>query len=120
MVLIRTLAEVSGEQSGDLLLLSWGSTYGAAKTAFDKLTGEGHKISFLHLKYLNPFPKNLGEILYNFKRILIPELNSGQLKMIIQSKYLVPVINMSKVQGKPFKAIEIEEKLVELLNEKGN
>ena len=114
------LAEVTGEQSGDLLLLSWGSTYGAAKTAFDKLTAEGNKISFLHLKYLNPFPKNLGEILYNFKRVLIPELNTGQLKMIIQSKYLVPVISMSKVQGKPFKAIEIEQKLVELLNEKGN
>jgi 2-oxoglutarate ferredoxin oxidoreductase subunit alpha len=111
-------AEISGDKKGDLLILSWGSTYGAAKTAYDKLTNEGHNMSFVHLKYLNPFPANLGEILNNFKRIFIPELNMGQLKMIIQSKYLVPVIGLNKVQGKPFKAIEIEEKLVELLNHK--
>jgi 2-oxoglutarate ferredoxin oxidoreductase subunit alpha len=110
--------QVQGEKEGDLLLLSWGSTYGAAKTAFDKLQSDGHKISFLNLKYLNPFPENLGEILFNFKRIFIPELNLGQLKTIIQSKYLIPVIGLNKVQGKPFKAVEIEEKIIELLNEK--
>ncbi|MFC2124920.1 2-oxoacid:acceptor oxidoreductase subunit alpha, partial [Bacteroidota bacterium] len=112
------LAELMGEEKGDLLLLSWGSTYGAAKTAFDKLRGEGIKLSFVHLRYLNPMPKNLGEILYNFKRILIPEMNMGQLKIVIQAKYLVPAIGLNKVKGIPFKAIEIEEKIVELLNEK--
>jgi len=111
-------AEIYGESKGDLLILSWGSTFGAAKTAYDKLTKDGHTLSFVHLKYLNPFPENLGEILNNFKRIFIPELNMGQLKMIIQSTYLIPVIGMNKVQGKPFKAVEIEEKLVELLNHK--
>jgi len=111
-------AEVHGEKQGDLLILSWGSTYGAAKTAYDKLTAEGKNISFVHLKYIHPFPENLGEILYNFKRILIPEMNMGQLKIIIQSKYLVPVIGFNKVMGIPFKAAEIEDKIVELLNHK--
>ncbi len=110
--------ELTGDKEGDLLVLSWGSTYGAAKTAYDKLIDEGHKLSFAHLKYIHPFPKNLGEILFSFKRILIPEMNMGQLKTIIQSTYLVPVIGMNKVQGKPFKAIEIEEKILELLNQK--
>jgi len=110
--------EVEGEKEGDLLILSWGSTYGAAKTAFDKLREEGRKLSFAHLKYIHPFPKNLGEILFNFKRILIPEMNTGQLKTIIQSTYMVPVIGLNKVQGKPFKAIEIEDKILELLENK--
>ena len=72
------------------------------------------------LKYIHPFPKNLGEILFSFKRILIPEMNMGQLKTIIQSTFLVPVIGMNKVQGQPFKAIEIEETIHELLNKKEN
>ena len=108
-------AVVEGESKGDLLLISWGSTYGAAKTAFDNLRKEGHKLSYLNLKYLNPMPANMAEVLKGFKRILIPEMNLGQLKMIIQSKYLVAVDGLHKVQGKPFKAIEIENKLREML-----
>ncbi len=111
-------AELMGETEGDLLILSWGSTYGAAKTAFDQVRKEGKKVSFVHLRYLNPFPKNLGEILNNFNRIFIPEMNMGHLKILIQSRYLIPVIGLNKVQGIPFKAVEIEEKVLELLNEK--
>jgi 2-oxoglutarate ferredoxin oxidoreductase subunit alpha len=107
--------EVMGEQEGDLLLLSWGSTYGAAKTAVDRLHANGHKVSFAHLRYLNPFPKNLGDILHRFERVVIPELNLGQLKNLIQAKYLKPVIGINKVQGKPFKSVELEEKLNVLL-----
>lgn len=107
--------EVVGEQEGDLLLLSWGSTYGAAKTAIDRLHANGHKVSFAHLRYLNPFPKNLGDILHRFERVVIPELNLGQLKNLIQAKYLKPVIGINKVQGKPFKSVELEEKLNVLL-----
>jgi 2-oxoglutarate ferredoxin oxidoreductase subunit alpha len=106
---------VEGEQNGEVLLLSWGSTYGAAKTAFDTLHREGKNISFLNLKYLHPLPSNLGSILKRFKKILIPEMNLGQLKMVIQAKYLVPVDGLHKVQGKPFKANEIENKLREML-----
>jgi 2-oxoglutarate ferredoxin oxidoreductase subunit alpha len=108
-------AIVEGEQGGDLLMISWGSTYGAAKTAFERLKENGRAISFLHLRYLNPFPRNLGEILKRFQRIAIPELNMGQLQLLIQAKYLKPVIGIHKVQGKPFKSVEIEEKLESLL-----
>lgn len=108
--------EVIGEQEGDLLFLTWGSTYGAAKIAVEKLQVNGHKISHAHLRYLNPFPKNLGEVLHRFERVVIPELNLGQLKNLIQAKYLKPVIGINKVQGKPFKAVELEEKITVLLS----
>jgi 2-oxoglutarate ferredoxin oxidoreductase subunit alpha len=107
--------EVFGEAEGDLLLLSWGSTYGAAKTAFENLRAQGQKVSFAHLRYINPFPKNLGDILHKFDHVVVPELNLGQLKNLIQAKYLKRVIGINKVQGKPFKALELEEKLSKLL-----
>lgn len=108
-------AVIEGEQSGDLLIIGWGSTYGAIKNAFDKLRKNGHKLSFVHLRWLNPFPANLGQIINKFDRIFIPEGNLGQLAFIIQSKYLRPVIGYHKVQGKPFTAIEIENELLKLL-----
>lgn len=107
--------EVMGEPEGDILLLSWGSTYGAAKSAVLKLKAAGYNLSFANLRYLNPFPKNLGDVLHRFERVVIPELNLGQLKNLIQAKYLKPVIGINKVQGKPFKSIELEEKLMVLL-----
>jgi 2-oxoglutarate/2-oxoacid ferredoxin oxidoreductase subunit alpha len=110
--------EVVGDAPGDLLLLSWGSTYGAAKTAVDNLKAKGHTVSFAHLNYLNPFPKNLGDVLHKFERVVIPELNLGQLKNLIQAKYLKRVIGINKVQGKPFKAVELEEKILMLLNQR--
>ncbi len=108
--------EVIGEQEGDLLMLSWGSTYGAAKTAVERIRAKGNKVSFAHLRHLNPFPKNLGKVLHRFERIVIPELNLGQLKNLIQAKYLVPVIGINKVQGKPFKSVELEDKITMLLS----
>jgi 2-oxoglutarate ferredoxin oxidoreductase subunit alpha len=111
-------AVVFGEQEGDLLMLTWGSTFGAAKTAFERVKANGHPISFCHLRYMNPFPKNLPEILNRFERVLVPELNMGQLKLLLQGKYLKPIIGVSKVQGKPFKSTELEEKIMSLLTEK--
>jgi 2-oxoglutarate ferredoxin oxidoreductase subunit alpha len=111
-------AIVEGEQQGDLLLISWGSTYGAAKTAFERLKEKGTPVSFVHLRYMNPFPKNLASILDRFQRVVIPELNMGQLQFLIQAKYLKPVIGIHKVQGKPFKSVELEEKLENLLTQK--
>jgi 2-oxoglutarate ferredoxin oxidoreductase subunit alpha len=108
-------AQVEGEPSGDLLMISWGSTYGAAKTAFEKLRVRGQKLSHVHLRHLNPFPKNLGDILKRFKRVVVPELNSGQLKWLLQARYLKPVIGIGKVQGKPFKSVELENELKALL-----
>ena len=111
--------EVIGEQSGDLLVVCWGSTYGAVKTAHDKLTAQGKKLSFTHLRYLNPLPKNLGEILSKFKRILVPEVNMGQLKFILKSHFMREMDELHKLQGIPFKAIEIENKVLEMLNQGG-
>jgi 2-oxoglutarate ferredoxin oxidoreductase subunit alpha len=107
---------IEGEQEGDLLVLGWGGTYGAIKDAFDKLRNEGHKLSYVHLRHLNPFPKNLEEVLRRFKRILIPELNSGQLKILIRATYMIDSIGLNKVQGLPLKAQDVEVKLYELLN----
>ncbi len=109
-------AKVEGEPEGNLLIIGWGSTYGAIKTAFDRLRSMGHKVSYLHLNHLNPFPANLGEVLFSFKEILVPEMNAGQLKTILQAKYLIPVIGYNKIQGMPFKSYEIEAKVLELLN----
>ena len=110
------LAEVEGEQSGDLLIIGWGGTYGAIKDAFDKLRSQDKKVSYCHLRYMNPLPKNLGEILGKFERILIPELNNRQLATILQAKYLKPILGLNKIQGLPLKADEVEEKVNQLLN----
>ncbi len=109
------LQEVYGDPEGDLLVLSWGSTYGAAITAVHKLRDQGASISHAHLRYLNPFPKNLGDILQRFKKVVIPELNLGQLRLLIRARYLVDAVGLPKVQGLPFKVSEIVAKCEELL-----
>ncbi len=109
------LLKVEGDNEGDVLVLGWGSTYGAIKGAVETKRAEGKSVSHAHLRYLNPFPKNLGEILYKFKHVLVPEINMGQLVKIIRWKYLVPAVSLNKVQGIPFKAKEIEEKIDRIL-----
>jgi 2-oxoglutarate ferredoxin oxidoreductase subunit alpha len=109
--------QVHGDSEGKVLVLSWGSTYGAAITAVDALREKGASISHAHLRYLNPFPKNLGDILRRFQKVLIPELNLGQLLLLIRGKYLVDAVGLSKVQGLPFKVSEIRAKCEELLGE---
>ncbi len=109
------LAEVEGDAQGDLLVVGWGGTYGAIRTAVERKRREGKSVSHLHLKYLNPMQKNVGEILYKFKNVLVPELNLGQLAKLLRAKYLVPAITLSKVQGLPFRSVEIEEKIDELV-----
>jgi 2-oxoglutarate ferredoxin oxidoreductase subunit alpha len=107
--------DVYGDSEGELLVLSWGSTYGAAITAVDKLREEGASVSLAHLRYLNPFPKNLGDIISRFNQVLIPELNLGQLRLLIRAKFLVDAQGLSKIQGTPFKVSEILAKCHELL-----
>jgi len=105
------LQELDGPDSGDLLVLSWGGTYGACATAVHTALADGKKVSHCHLRYLNPFPKNLAEILTKFDKILIPELNLGQLGSVIRSTFLIDAIGLNKVQGKPFSVGEILEKI---------
>ncbi len=108
-------AKAEGDKKGDLLVVGWGSTYGAIKTAVMRHRAKGNSVSQLHLRHLNPLPKNLGEVLYSFKNVLIPEMNLGQLIKVLRAKYLVPAIGLNKVQGLPFKASEIEDKISEIL-----
>lgn len=110
------LATVEGEQSGDLLILGWGGTAGAIRDGFRSLRNQGKKVSYCHLTHLNPLPKNLGDILDNFERILVPELNTGHLKLLLQMKFMRPILGYNKVKGLPLKAFEIEDIVNELLN----
>ncbi len=103
-----------GESEGRLLVVGWGSTYGAITSAVEVMQSEGKSVSSIHLRYLNPFPKNLGEVLGRFDRVLVPELNLGQLCMLMRAKYLVPAISFPKVKGKPFKISELTAKMNEV------
>jgi 2-oxoglutarate/2-oxoacid ferredoxin oxidoreductase subunit alpha len=105
----------SGKDSGKLLVLGWGSTAGAIKTAVRECIGLGYEVSHVHLRHINPFPKNLGEVLGKFDTVLIPEMNTGQLLKLIRAKYLIPAIGLSKVQGQPYTTIELKEKILEIL-----
>ena len=112
------LASVDGDEKGDLLVVGWGGTYGAIRSAVEAKRAQRKSVSHLHLKYINPLQKNLGEILYNFKHVLVPEINLGQLIKVLRAKYLVPAVGLNKVQGLPFKSSEIEEKIDEILEGK--
>jgi 2-oxoglutarate ferredoxin oxidoreductase subunit alpha len=105
----------TGAETGDLLILGWGGTYGALKTATTILRGEGLNVSHAHVRYINPFPKNLGDILKNFKTVVVPELNNGQLVKIIRDKYFVDAIPYNKIQGQPFMSDEVVKKIKEIL-----
>ncbi len=107
--------EVFGPRTGKVLVLGWGSTYGAITSAVEKLQSEGHPVSSAHLRYLNPFPKNLGEVLAGFETVIVPEMNLGQLCTMIRARFLVDAIAFSKVKGRPFQIREIVRKVEEYL-----
>jgi 2-oxoglutarate ferredoxin oxidoreductase subunit alpha len=107
--------EVRGPDTGDLLLLGWGGTYGTITTAGDELRKQGHGVSTAHLRYLNPFPKNLGDVLSRFKTIVVPEINLGQLLMLIRARFLVDAIGINEVRGKMFRTDTLIEKTLEIL-----
>jgi 2-oxoglutarate ferredoxin oxidoreductase subunit alpha len=110
--------EVYGPESGDLLILGWGSTYGAIRSAVDRLQAEGWSLAHAHLRYLNPFPKNLETVLRSYKHVLVPEVNLGQLSMLLRAKFLIDVVGFNRVRGKPFRIIEIKQAAEQLLGEK--
>ena len=107
--------EIFGESNGELLVLSWGGTFGAVRTAVEHKQAAGKSVSHVHLRYLNPLPKEIGDIMKNFKRVLIPELNLGQLRLLIRAEYLIDVVGLNKIQGQPFHVFEVESKIDELL-----
>jgi len=108
--------EVLGERSGKLLVIGWGGTHGAITSAVAALRGDGHAVSSTNLRYLNPLPADLGDLIKGFDRVLIPELNNGQLSVVIRAKYLIDTLSMAKVKGQPFKISEIREHILQLLN----
>lgn len=109
------LQQVEGPETGDLLVISWGGTYGSVKSACAQVRKTGKSVAHCHLQYIHPFPKNLGEIVKNYKKVLIPELNAGQMWVIIRAHFLVDAISFSKVKGKPFLVGELCAKIEEVL-----
>ena len=107
--------EVNGPERGELLVLGWGSTRGAILTAVEEVRAAGQVVSCAHLRHLNPFPSNLGQVLAGFDRVLVPELNRGQLTRLIRSEFLAPAECLSKVQGQPFRVSEIRARIEALL-----
>ena len=105
----------SGPETGKVLVLGWGSTYGAIKTAVTELQAAGHAVSHAHIKYMRPFPKNLGSIIAGFDKVLIPELNNGQLIKIIRDQYLVDAKGYNKVMGIPITKTEIMDMVINML-----
>ena len=106
---------VEGKRSGDVLVLSWGGTYGTCVTAVRRAQARGLAVSHAHLRYLNPLPRDLEELLRQFRHVLIPELNLGQLRTVSQAKYLVETIGLNKVQGRPFTVNEVFHKIEEIV-----
>jgi len=107
--------EVTGDTDADTLVLGWGSSYGAITAGIRRVNARGAEVAQAHLRYLNPFPRNLGEVLESYEKVLVPELNRGQLWRMLRAEYLVSATSYTKMQGRPFKAIEIESKIMELI-----
>jgi 2-oxoglutarate/2-oxoacid ferredoxin oxidoreductase subunit alpha len=111
--------EVHGPAEGDLLVLGWGSTYGAIRSAVERLQARGASIAHAHVRYLNPLPANTGDVLRAYRRVLVPEVNLGQLLMLIRARYLVDAIGYNRVRGKPFRIAELEAEAERVLGTLG-
>jgi 2-oxoglutarate ferredoxin oxidoreductase subunit alpha len=105
----------AGDPDGDLLIVAWGSTHGSITAAVNSQRELGYRIGHVHLRHLNPFPRNLGDVLKRYKKVLVPELNMGQLLWLLRAKFLVNAIGLNKIQGRPFKQSELEQKISELV-----
>jgi 2-oxoglutarate ferredoxin oxidoreductase subunit alpha len=107
--------KVVADPEAEVLVLGWGSTYGAIKAASNRLRARGHKVAIAHLRHVNPFPQNLGELVRSYPKVLIPELNTGQLLRLVRAEFLVDARGLNKVAGEPFKIAEIEEAVIEFM-----
>jgi 2-oxoglutarate ferredoxin oxidoreductase subunit alpha len=104
--------DVYGEAKGDLLVVSWGGTFGAVRMGVERVRARGKQIGHVHLRWLSPLPKDLGEILDRFDRVVVPELNMGQLVKVLRAEYLVDARSIAKIEGQPYKTSEIEGALM--------
>ncbi len=108
--------QVNGADRGDVLVVGWGGTYGSIAAAVKDLVAKGKAVGHVQLRYLNPLPPDLGDILSRYKKILVPELNLGQLRTVLRSEYLVDAVGMNKIQGRPFKVSEVIGRIQRLLD----
>ena len=106
--------DVAGEADASVLVLGWGSTFGSIRAACNRTRKQGNKVASAHLRHLNPLPNNLGRVLSSYDKILIPELNTGQLLKVIRAEFLIDAVGLNQVTGEPFKVTDIEDKIVEL------
>jgi 2-oxoglutarate ferredoxin oxidoreductase subunit alpha len=109
--------EVFGPEEGDLLILGWGSTYGSLRTATERLGRAGHSVAHAQLRHHHPYPRNPADVLAAYKRVLIPEINTGQLRLLIRGRYLVDAVGLNRVRGKPFPVPEVMKAAQLLLDE---
>ena len=109
--------EVVGDADARLLVLGWGSTWGAIKSAVQNVQRSGRKVAWTHLTHLNPMPSNLGDILRAYDRVIVPEMNTGQLCTIVRAQYLVDARSISKVRGVPFTSAELEAHITRALED---
>ena len=112
--------KVHGPERGKLLVLGWGSTYGAIAAAVEDAQAQGHTVAHAHLRHLNPLPADLGDVLGRYDRILVPEMNMGQLLKLVRAEYLIDAIGLNKIQGRPFKVSEVATRVARLLEEQGS
>lgn len=110
--------KVMGDPEAELLIIGWGSSYGAIRSAVEESINSGKKVAYVQLKHMNPLPSNLGEIVSKYDTILVPELNMGQLRTILHSKFLKPMLGLNKVNGNPFRTADVKAKINEILSEK--
>tara|TARA_B100000686_G_C16773408_1_gene966766 strand:- start:1896 stop:2561 length:666 start_codon:yes stop_codon:yes gene_type:complete len=106
---------VEGDKDADVLLLGWGSTWGAIASAVKQVRSEGHKVAHAHLIHINPFPHDLGKVLSQYETVICPEMNMGQLSRLVRAEYLIDVQPLNKVQGQPFTTAELRERILEAL-----
>ncbi len=109
--------DIYGDPQGDVLIVSWGSTFGTVLTVVDELRQEGASVSFYHLRWVNPLPKKLDNYIKNFKKVIIPELNTGQLSMLLRARYLVDIVSYGQMKGQPILVHKLKEKIAELIEE---
>jgi 2-oxoglutarate ferredoxin oxidoreductase subunit alpha len=114
------LDDPDGLGGADLLVLGWGSTYGAIQAASLAVRSTGRRVASAHLRYLNPFPRNLGEIVKAYKRVLVPEVNLGQLSKLVRAEFLVDAMGLNKVDGLPFRRIDVQAAIVSHLDALGS
>ena len=112
--------KVHGPEQGRLLVLGWGSTYGAIAAAVEDAQAQGHAVAHAHLRHLNPLPADLGDVLGRYDKVLVPEMNMGQLLKLVRAEYLIDAVGLNKIQGRPFKVSEVATRIARLLEEQGS